>query len=56
MAKVGQPAYFYRFSWVLEAQRRRLPGATRGWEIAYASISFVLKEKTSPPDLVMAGR
>jgi hypothetical protein len=28
----------------------------RGWEIAYASISFVVKEKTSLADLEMAGR
>jgi para-nitrobenzyl esterase len=55
-AKAGQPAYYYRFSYVPEAQRGSLPGALHGAEIAYAfdAIPFVLKDKASTADLAMA--
>jgi para-nitrobenzyl esterase len=36
MTRAGQPAYYYRFSYVDEAYRGQLPGALHGLEIPYA--------------------
>ena len=36
MTRAGQPAYYYRFSYLGEPHRRKLPGALHGLEIAYA--------------------
>ena len=36
MTRAGQPAYYYRFSYVDEANRGQLPGAIHGLEIPYA--------------------
>ena len=36
MTKAGQPAYYYRFSYVGEPYREKLPGALHGLEIPYA--------------------
>jgi para-nitrobenzyl esterase len=49
MTEAGQPAYFYRFSYVAEAQRGRVPGATHGVEIVYAFdlVSALLKEQAT---------
>jgi para-nitrobenzyl esterase len=53
MAAAGQPAYYYRFSYVWEPYRKKLPGAVHGMEIPFAydmpvafdGKSFVLEEK-----------
>jgi para-nitrobenzyl esterase len=55
MTKAGQPAYFYRFSYVPEAQRGKVPGATHGSEILFAfdGVAAGLKDKASVADLAM---
>jgi para-nitrobenzyl esterase len=53
MTRAGQPAYYYRFSYVGEPYREQLPGAFHGFEIPYAydmpvafdGKAFVLEEK-----------
>jgi para-nitrobenzyl esterase len=54
-AKAGQPAYFYRFSYVAKAQRGKVQGATHGSEILYAfdGVAWTLKEKARAADLAM---
>ncbi len=54
--KAGQPAYFFRFSYVPEVQRGKVPGATHGAEIAFAFdvVSAALGNKASAADLAMA--
>ena len=49
MSKAGQPAYFYRFSYVPEAQREKIPGATHGSEIVFAcdAVAAVLNGKAT---------
>jgi para-nitrobenzyl esterase len=56
MTKAGQPAYFYRFSYVPEALRAKTHGATHGAEIPFAlgAVSAFLKNKASKADLAMA--
>ena len=56
MAKAGQPAYFYRFSYVPEALREKTHGATHGAEIPFAlgAVSALMKNKASKADLAMA--
>jgi para-nitrobenzyl esterase len=56
MAKSGQPAYFYRFSYVPEPQRGKVPGATHASEILFAfdAASAVLKETATNGDVDMA--
>lgn len=54
MTKAGQPAYYYRFSYVGEPYRAVLPGALHGLEIPYAydmpvafnGKTFVVEDKT----------
>jgi para-nitrobenzyl esterase len=55
MTKAGQPAYLYRFSYVAEAQRGKIPGATHGSEIPYAldCVAAILKDKASAADVAM---
>ena len=56
MTKAGQPAYFYRFSYVPEALREKTHGATHGAEIPFAlgAVSALMKNKASKADLAMA--
>ena len=56
MAKAGQPAFFYRFSYVAEAQRPKLQGATHASEIMYAfdDVSLILRDKASVGDVELA--
>jgi para-nitrobenzyl esterase len=55
MTHAGQPAYFFRFSYVAEAWRSQVPGATHGSEIAHAfDAPGLILEQPSPADLVMA--
>jgi len=51
--KSGQPAYFYRFSYVPEAQREKVSGAAHGSEIVFAvdAVAPVLKEKAGAVDV-----
>jgi para-nitrobenzyl esterase len=55
-SKAGQPAFFYRFSYVTEAQRRNVPGATHASEILYAfdAVAAILKDKASVADMEVA--
>ena len=57
MTKAGQPAYWYRFSYVPEALRGQLPGAVHAAEIGFAfdSVQVPLKDKATKADLAMAG-
>ena len=50
--KAGQPAYFFRFSYVPQAQGEKLPRATHGAEIAFAfdAVSAVFRDEASPSD------
>lgn len=56
MTKAGQPVYFYRFSYVLEALREKTHGATHGAEVPFAfdTVSALMKDKASEADLAMA--
>jgi para-nitrobenzyl esterase len=56
VAKSGQPAYFYRFSYVAESQRPTAPGALHGSEIIYAldAAAALLRDKATKADLEMA--
>lgn len=56
MTEAGQRAYFYRFSYVAEAIRKKVPGATHAAEVAYAFnvVSRLLKDKAAPSDLKTA--
>ena len=58
MTKAGQPVYFYRFSYVLEALREKTHGATHGAEVPFAfdTVSALMKDKASEADLAMAAR
>jgi para-nitrobenzyl esterase len=55
MTKAGQPAYWYRFSYVAEAQRGKIPGATHAYEIPYAfdAVAAVFKDQASATDVSM---
>jgi para-nitrobenzyl esterase len=55
VTKSGQPAYFYRFAYVPEAQRRRLRGAVHGAEILFAfdAVAEFMKEHASAADVEM---
>jgi len=55
MTNAGQPAYFYRFSYVPECQRAFLPGAVHGAEIPYAfdAVSAVLQGMASEGDIAI---
>jgi para-nitrobenzyl esterase len=55
MTQSGQPTYFYRFSYVAEEQRGKVPGATHGAEIPYAFdlVSPFLKDKATQADVDM---
>jgi para-nitrobenzyl esterase len=55
-AAAGEPAYFYRFSYVAERQRGRVGGATHGIEIVYAfdAVGALFKDAATPADLDMA--
>jgi para-nitrobenzyl esterase len=54
--EAGQPAYFYRFSYVGETQRGTMPGAPHAGEIPYAfdAAAFALKDKASAADMATA--
>jgi len=55
VTKAGQPAYFYRFSYVPEVQRGKVPGATHAAEILFAfdGVSVALKDKATKADVAM---
>src|SRR5262249_4548535 len=55
VATSGQPAYFYRFSYLTEAQRGRVPGATHGSEIpcALSAVESMLNPKVGGEDVEM---
>jgi para-nitrobenzyl esterase len=54
--QAGCPAYFYRFSYVLQAHRDKVPGALHAAEIPYAfdAIARLTKGAASKSDLDMA--
>ncbi len=56
MTRAGQPAHFYRFSYVPEALRAKMPGAPHAAEIVFAfdCPGAILKEKVTDADLSMA--
>jgi para-nitrobenzyl esterase len=56
MTKAGQPAYFYRFSYVPEAWREKTRGASHGAEVPFAfdRVSALMNDKASEADLAMA--
>lgn len=56
MARAGQPAYFYRFSYVPELQRSQVPGAAHAAEIVFVfdAVAAILKDKASVDDVTMA--
>jgi para-nitrobenzyl esterase len=56
VARSGQAAYFYRFTYVAEASRGQVPGATHGIEIMYAfdGVSAILKDAATKADVEMA--
>jgi para-nitrobenzyl esterase len=55
-AKAGQPAYFYRFSYVPVALRQQLPGAPHALEIVFAfdGVDVFFKEQATDEDKAMA--
>jgi para-nitrobenzyl esterase len=55
VTKAGQPAYFYRFSYVPELQRAETPRANHASEIVFAfdTVSAALREKARPADIAM---
>jgi para-nitrobenzyl esterase len=55
VTKVGQPAYFYRFSYVPELLRVTTPGATHASEIVFAfdRVATVMKDKATAADIAM---
>lgn len=56
MAKAGQPAYFYRFAYVPEALRPKMPGAMHALELIFVfdCVPLLLGEKATEADLAMA--
>jgi para-nitrobenzyl esterase len=56
MTEAGQPAYFYRFSYVAEEMRGKVPGATHAAEVAYAFnvVSQISKDKAHDADIQTA--
>ncbi|MDI1445604.1 carboxylesterase family protein [Polyangium sp. 6x1] len=56
MVRAGQPAYFYRFSYVAASRRGQVPGATHATDVAFALDvpSVVTGDKTTDADRAMA--
>ncbi|MDI1475335.1 carboxylesterase/lipase family protein [Polyangium sp. y55x31] len=56
MVRAGQPAYFYRFSYVAESRRGKVPGATHAADVAFAldAPSVVTGDQTTYADWAMA--
>ncbi len=56
MTRAGQPAYFYRFSYVPVALRETLPGAPHALEIVFAfdGVDVFFKEQATAEDQEMA--
>ena len=56
MSRAGQPAYYYRFSYVAKGARSTVHGATQGSEIAYAfdAVPAVFGGTATADDLAMA--
>jgi para-nitrobenzyl esterase len=56
MTKAGQPVYWYRFSYVPEDLRGKVPGALHAAEIIFAFdiVPLILKDKATKSDLAMA--
>lgn len=54
--KVGQPAYFYRFSYVPEFRRTEIPGASHDSEIVFAfdRVAAVMQDRASSADIAIA--
>jgi para-nitrobenzyl esterase len=55
-AQSGQPAYYYRFSYVAQSQREQQPGALHGSEIQYAfdAVEATLKGAATAADVALA--
>jgi len=56
MADAGQRAYFYRFAYVPDAWREKLPGAVHAGELIFVfdCVRLLVGEKTTAADLAMA--
>ena len=56
MADAGQRAYFYRFAYVPDAWREKLPGAIHAGELIFVfdCVRLLVGEKTTAADLAMA--
>jgi len=56
MADAGQRAYFYRFAYVPDAWREKMPGAVHAGELIFVfdCVRLLVGEKTTAADLAMA--